>query len=397
MSTIPSAKSGSDVGGALVVKNIMILLVIFVVALLTTCGTCAALTEEQQQLEELGKLLYFDTDLSTPAGQSCASCHEPTAGFADPDSELPVSQGVLPQNRFGNRNSPTAAYATFSPDFGPITDEDGDTLYVGGQFWDGRAKDLVEQAKGPFLNPLEMNNPSKLAVIVKIKNSEYADIFEEVTGVNLKDLSKSNVETAYNEAAEAIAAYESSVEVNPFSSKYDAYVDEVYELSEEEKLGLDLFNGDRAKCSQCHTSEPGLYADKALFTDYTYDNLGTPKNPDNPFYGLPKAFNPAGANFIDYGLGGILNEGSEMGKFKVPTLRNIAVTSPYMHNGVFDDLEEVVDFYNTRDVVDWPAPEVDDNINREELGDLGLTSTEVEAIVAFMETLTDGYYEPAES
>jgi cytochrome c peroxidase len=370
------------IGGTLVVR---ILLVVIVVALLATSGTCAALTDE----EELGKLLYFDTDLSTPTGQSCASCHEPTAGFADPDSELPVSQGVLPQNRFGNRNSPTAAYATFSPEFG--IDEDGDT-YVGGQFWDGRAKDLVEQAKGPFLNPLEMNNPSKLAVIVKVKNSEYADFFEEVTGVNLKDLSKSNVEIAYIEVAEAIAAYESSAEVNQFSSRYDAYVAKGTGLSEMEAEGLDLFN-DKAKCSQCHPSEPGPYEkNNALFTDYTYDNLGTPKNLDNPFYDLPKTFNPARANFIDYGLGGILKADDEMGKFKVPTLRNIAVTSPYMHNGVFDDLTEVVNFYNTRDDpnANWPAPEVAQNVNVGELGNLGLTAEEVDAIVAFLNTLTDG-------
>ena len=376
------------IGGALVVK---ILLVVIVVALLATSGTCAALTEE-----ELGKLLYFDTNLSTPTGQSCASCHEPTAGFADPDSELPVSQGVLPQNRFGNRNSPTAAYATFSPEFG--IDEDGDT-YVGGQFWDGRAKDLVEQAKGPFLNPLEMNNPSKLAVIVKVKNSEYADFFEEVTHVNPKDLSKNNVEQAYNAVAEAIAAYESSAEVNQFSSRYDAYVATGTGLSDVEARGLELFNSEKAKCSQCHPSEPGPYEENnALFTDYTYDNLGTPKNLDNPFYDLPKTFNPAGANFIDYGLGGILKADDEMGKFKVPTLRNIAVTSPYMHNGVFDDLTEVVNFYNTRDDpnANWPAPEVAQTVNVGELGNLGLTAEEVTAIVAFMNTLTDGY-EPDET
>jgi cytochrome c peroxidase len=96
------------------------LLVLLVVALLATSGTCAALSDE----EELGKKLYFDTSLSTPAGQSCASCHEPTAGFEDPDNGLPVSQGVLPQNRFGNRNSPTAAYAAYSPDFGTITENE---------------------------------------------------------------------------------------------------------------------------------------------------------------------------------------------------------------------------------------------------------------------------------
>jgi cytochrome c peroxidase len=373
------------------------LLVLLAVALLATSGTCAALSYE----EELGKLLYFDTNLSTPAGQSCASCHEPSAGFAGPNNGLPVSQGVLPQNRFGNRNSPTAAYAAYSPDFGTIT-EDGETLYAGGQFWDGRAKDLVEQAKGPFLNPLEMNNPNKRTVIVKIKNSEYAGFFQEVTGVNLKDLSDSNVELAYNKVAEAIAAYERTSEVNQFSSKYDLHVAGEVQLTDEEALGLELFEG-KALCSQCHPSEPGPYAEQALFTDYTYDNLGTPKNMDNPFYELPKRFNPDGANFIDYGLGGFLMSGgvagweNEAGKVKVPTLRNIGVTSPYMHNGVFGSLEDVVDFYNTRDnaTAVWPAPEVAENVNIDELGDLGLNETEVKALVAFMETLTDGYAAPA--
>ncbi|WP_370575843.1 cytochrome-c peroxidase [Methanomethylovorans sp.] len=371
-------------------------LVLLAVALLATSGTCAALSDE----EELGKLLYFDTNLSTPVGQSCASCHEPSAGFADPDNGLSVSQGVLPLNRFGNRNSPTAAYAAYSPDFGTIT-EDDETLYAGGQFWDGRAKDLVEQAKGPFLNPLEMNNPNKRTVIVKIKNSEYADFFEEVTGVDLKDLSDSNVELAYNKVAEAIAAYEGTSEVNQFSSKYDLYLAGDVQLTDEETLGLELFEG-KALCSQCHPSEPGPYADQALFTDYTYDNLGTPKNMDNPFYDLPRKFNPEGAGFIDYGLGGFLKSSgtmgweNEAGKVKVPTLRNIAVTSPYMHNGVFGSLTEVVDFYNTRDNVssNWPAPEVAENVNIDELGDLGLNETEVTALVAFMETLTDGYAAP---
>jgi len=371
-------------------------LILLAVALLATSGTCAALSDE----EELGKMLYFDTSLSTPAGQSCASCHEPAAGFAGSNNGLPVSQGVLPQNRFGNRNSPTAAYAAYSPDFGIIT-EDGETLYAGGQFWDGRAKDLVEQAKGPFLNPLEMNNPNKRTVIVKIKNSEYADFFQEVTGVNLKDLSDSNVELAYNKVAEAIAAYERTSEVNQFSSKYDLYVAGEVQLTDEETLGLELFEG-KALCSQCHPSEPGPYAEQALFTDYTYDNLGTPKNMDNPFYDLPRKFNPEGAGFIDYGLGGFLKSSgimgweNEAGKMKVPTLRNIAVTSPYMHNGVFGSLTQVVDFYNTRDNVSasWPAPEVAENVNIEELGDLGLNETEVTALVAFMKTLTDGYAAP---
>ncbi|MCG7849186.1 MAG: c-type cytochrome, partial [ANME-2 cluster archaeon] len=330
--------------------------------------------------------------------QSCASCHEPEFGFADPDSSRAVSQGAIPE-RFGNRNSPTAAYAAYSPDFEKVGGE-----YIGGQFWDGRAANLVEQAKGPFLNPLEMNNPSKLVVIQKIRNSDYAKIFEEEYGPDAFE----DVETAYNNAAEAIAAYENSPEVNRFDSKYDKFLAGNVKLTSQERKGLKLFNDPKkGNCAACHPSTPGLYAEKPLFTDFTYDNLGVPSNlgmigdsPElmdwYPFYYPPIApnFNPDGLDFVDYGLGAIVKENGEMGKIKVPTLRNVAITQPYMHNGVFTSLKEVVHFYNTRDVEEWPAPEVDMNVNTDELGDLGLTDEEVQAIVAFMETLTDGYVEP---
>ena len=116
-----------------------------------------------------------------------------------------------------------------------------------------------------------------------------------------------------------------------------------------------------------------------------------PQNPENPFYYLPKELNPDGVYFIDLGLGGELNKPSENGKFKVPSLRNIAKTAPYFHNGIFKNLRQVVVFYNTRDVGPWAPPEVRTNVNREELGDLGLTEQEVDDIVAFLQTLTDGY------
>ena len=367
-------------------KKIIILIAIAIIFLLP--GADTAFAAEIDTLEELGKEIFFDENLSTPKGQSCASCHTPEAGFADPNSELPVSKGVLPQNRFGNRNSPTAAYAAYSPEFGTI-EENGETLYVGGQFWDGRAKNIEEQAKGPFLNPLEMNNPNERVVIVKIANSEYAEDFERLTGVDLGDRSAENIELAYNEVASAIAAFERTDEVNQFSSKYDLYLAGEATLTEEEEWGLELFNSEQTMCSDCHPSA----GEKPLFTDFTYDNVGIPKNMDNPFYDLPKKFNPDGDNFIDYGLGGVLGIESENGKMKVPTLRNIAVTAPYMHNGVFTDLRTVVDFYNTRDTpdADWDAPEVAQNVNEDELGDLGLEPNEVDAIVAFLETLTDGY------
>jgi len=359
-----------------------------------TVGTAAA------DEEQLGKLIYFDDNLSAPTGQSCASCHDSEFGFADPDSTRGVSQGAVPV-RFGNRNSPTAAYAAYSPEFHYDVDEG---MSIGGQFWDGRAANLAEQAKGPFLNPLEMNNPSKLVVINKIRNSDYANLFEAEYGPDAFE----NVETAYNNAAEAIAAYENSNEVNRFDSKYDKYLAREVKLTSQERKGLKLFNDN---CAACHPGTAGPYADKPLFTDFTYDNLGVPSNLGMlgdteelmdyyPFYYPPIAttFNPDGLDFVDYGLGGALEGGIEMnpderGKMKVPTLRNVEITPPYMHNGVFTSLKEVVDFYNTRDVpgAGWPMPEVSDNVNTDELGDLGLTDKEVQAIVAFMETLTDDY------
>ncbi|WP_239451280.1 cytochrome-c peroxidase [Methanosarcina horonobensis] len=358
-----------------------LILVSFLTALAAT-----ALAEEVQlsQKEELGKFLYFDENLSTPKGQSCASCHNPDSGFAEPHQNLPVSQGVLPK-MFGNRNSPSVAYASYSPEFSYTYDDQ--IIYHGGQFWDGRADNLVEQAKGPFLNPLEMHNPNKVTVVQSIRISDYANLFKEVYGPDTLD----NVDRAYDYTAEAIAAYESSAEVNRFTSRYDKFLAGEYTLSEEEQLGLELFDG-KALCSNCHPSS----GSKPVFTDFTYDNLGVPKNSDNPFYGLPKAFNPLKSAYIDLGLGGsgraeIVEPEKEEGKMKVPTLRNIGKTAPYTHNGYFTNLEDLVHFYNTRDIESegWPAPEVAANVNTGELGDLELNETEEKAIVAFLLTLDD--------
>ncbi|MFC2118612.1 cytochrome-c peroxidase [Bacteroidota bacterium] len=340
---------------------------------------------ELSKKEQLGKLLFFDENLSNPAGQSCASCHDPKFGFADPDFNIPVSQGVIPQSRFGNRNTPTAAYASFSPDLHWDEEEE---VYVGGQFWDGREKDIVEQAKGPFLNILEMNNPDTISLVIKVRNAAYAYMFDQVFGKGALN----EIPNAFNNIAEAIGEYESSSELNQFSSKFDCQMEGNNIYTEQELLGLELFEAeDKGNCADCHPNTAGPYNSKPLFTDFTYDNLGTPKNPENPFYKIPLTFNPDGENFIDYGLGAFLGKESEMGKVKVPTLRNVAMTPPYMHNGVFKTLHEVVDFYNTRDVKEWASPEVEANMNADELGNLGLTDEEVDAIVAFMETLTDGY------
>ena len=353
---------------------------------------------------QLGQKLFFDSRLSTPPGQSCASCHDPNVGFSDPDPRMPTSKGVIP-GRFGSRNAPTAAYAAFAPAFHY---DPAEGLFIGGQFLDGRAATLEEQAGMPFLNPLEMANPDKATVVRKVRQAGYADLFRAVYGPK----ALAEVDRAYDRIADAIAAFENTRLMNRFSSKYDAYLAGKVALTPTEANGLRLFE-DPAKgnCAACHPSNPGPNRTPPLFTDFTYDNLGVPRNPENPFYALPVEFNSEQRDFIDRGLGGVLDRSSEYGKFKVPTLRNIAVSAPYMHNGYFASLRAVVAFYNDRDVrracrarfvgeaealqsACWPRAEVAANVNRDELGNLRLTDQEVDDIVVFLQTLTDGYRLP---
>ncbi|HUS74214.1 MAG TPA: cytochrome c peroxidase [Sedimentisphaerales bacterium] len=374
--------------------------------------------------ELLGKFLFFDK-ISSPDSMSCATCHAPSEGFTGPipgiNKHGAVYRGAIPK-RFGNRKPPSASYATLSPVF----HYDGvEGLFVGGNFWDGRAtgdhlgNPAADQALGPFLNPVEQNNPSKKAVLEQIIDSPYVYLWKIVWGEQISLENEGDIELNYDRIGLAIAEYEGSHEVNQFSSKYDYFLKGMVELTQEEAKGLELFEG-KGLCSLCHISEPGPDGEPPLFTDFTYDNLGVPKNPDNPFYDMDKILiagepiNPEGANWIDLGLGGFLatldesyftNMGldkqttvsANYGKLKVPTLRNVDkrpgnnFPKAYMHNGVFKSLEEVVHFYNTRDVKDWPGPEVAENVNTDELGDLGLTPEEEAAIVAFMKTLSDGY------
>ena len=343
--------------------------------------------------EELGKKLFFDTNLSTPSGLACVGCHGAEVGYTGQDAAINAAgaayEGAV-AGRFGNRKPPSAAYAGDSP----ILHFDG-TIWVGGMFWDGRATGwilgdpLAEQAQGPFLNPLEQNNATAQVVIDKVLASSYKHLFRKVC---------TDSKRYYECIGRSIAAYEQSKEVNPFSSKFDAYLDKNATLTPREQHCLALFKG-KANCANCH-AEP-------LFTDFTYDNLGVPRNPLNPFYYEPE-WNPAGTAWVDTGLGGFLKTvfkniealwGPESGKHKVPTLRNVdkrpysGFVKAYGHNGYFKSLKEIVHFYNTRDVsgAGWPSPEVAENMNTAEMGKLGLTDAEEEAIVAFLGTLSDGY------
>ena len=373
--------------------------------------------------EQLGKLLFFDAKLSVPEGQSCATCHAPEVGFTGPNEQINKTGGVYEgaaKGRFGDRKPPTSSYGGASP---VLHFDKKEKVWVGGMFWDGRAtgkalKDpLAEQAQGPFLNPLEQNIPDPETLCKKVRGSTYSPLFEQVWGKGSLDCGK-NVAATYDRIGMSIAAYERSKEANPFSSKYDYWLRKKVKLSDQESEGLKLFEG-KGKCAECHTSKRGPKGAHPVFTDFTYDNLGVPKNPKNPFLGMPAEWNPAGSAYLDTGLGGFLKKAGykpsqyepEMGKFKVPTLRNVdkrpspGFVKAFGHNGYFKSLKEIVHFYNTRDLLArceklsdpkpgencWPEPEVSSNVNKSELGNLGLTEKEEEAIVAFMRTLSDGY------
>jgi len=331
----------------------------------------------------LGRLLFFDTNMSDPKGQACASCHATTTSFSDPFHNA-VSPGAF-SGRFGNRNAPTASYTMFNP---PFHYSVADTAYEGGLFVDGRVNSLEEQAMKPFLNPLEMNNSSVANVIKRLKAASYYNIYKGIYG----DVTDVNV--AFSNIASAIAAFERSPELNPFTSKFDYVMKGQATFTAQEQLGLTLFNDPaKGKCGNCHLTTPDDASGKILFTDFTYNSDGVPRNPTNPFYTQSKTYNVYGSKFMDLGLGALIKDPSLTGNFRVTTLRNIAVTAPYFHNGVFNTLEQVVHFYNTRDVPGsgFAPPEVPDNVDTEETGNQHLTANEEAAIVAFLKTLTDGY------
>lgn len=394
--------------------------------------------------EKLGKALYADVAFSVGGNQSCQTCHHPSAGFADPVNRrtlTPVSAGSDGVS-FGGRNAPPAAYAVFSP---PFSWNETDQLFIGGLFWDGRATGrldisgtqdigggatadtLADQAKGPFLNPVEMALADEQAVIdIFMANPNYVKLYNQSYG----NIASHALGTKYNNIAMAISAFEKFDVLNKFTSKFDAFraeqakkgqdvsvivantpvVSAIY--TADEIQGLVLFNTVPALgvvgggCALCHPVPfTGATLAESVFTDFSYDNLGIPKN--------PTIASLAGDQATDYGLGAqvaileivrgvgtlpTINDErkvvtSEAGKFKVSSLRNVAKTAPYGHNGFFVTLLDIVHFYNTRDVPGegWAPPEVLANMNDSELGKLGLTPLQEEQIVAFLETLTDGY------
>lgn len=353
--------------------------------------------------QKLGEALFFDTNLSKNRTQSCSSCHSPDHAFIDPRQTPAAGDAVSlgdDGTSLGDRNAPTAAYARFSPSFGK-SPKPG--LYHGGQFLDGRAADLAEQAGGPPLNPLEMGMPDKASVVARLKeNPAYVSAFDTLYGKGVLD----KPERGYAAMTKAIAAFEETPLFAPFDSKYDRYLRGEVKLTDQEELGRVLFFSNQfTNCSLCHQLNAQGGQAGETFSNYEFHNIGVPRNdearaaaglkPDSRDLGL--AQNPR--------LKG-KDKKTQAGRFKVPTLRNVAVTGPYMHNGVFKDLRTVILFYNTYNTQNparhinpetgkpFAPPEVAQNISMKEL-ETGpaLDDKRIDALVAFLKTLTDKRYE----
>ncbi len=402
--------------------NFLLLSLLF----LSGCGSSSDNTTKLTK-EKLGEKLFNDTNLSLTRNTSCATCHDPKHGFIDPRfKEEGKNQNIFIHGAFsvgddgsalGGRNTPTASYAKFNPKF----HKRKDGTYKGGQFHDGRADTLKIQAMGPPLDGAEMQMSDKNAVVDRLKERNgFAQEFQSVYGTDIFD----DINKSYDAMADAIAEFEKTKEFAPFDSKYDRLRDCIESGKGEgtclgdgkwtldEELGKSLFfSNANTNCATCHTIDSKTEApqgSKELFTNFEYENIGTPRN--ILAMDARAALNLQDANATFAGLGATVKETdanykAHLGKTKVPTLRNIAITGPYMNNGVFAKLRTVLEFYdhkagnghhaiNPETLNPWIANDNIQTVNTSVLvATEPLTDRRIMALEAFLNTLTDAKYE----
>lgn len=424
-------------------------------ALLTACGggsdqsstassSSSSGGETLSAAAQLGAKIFADTALSASGQQSCATCHVAQYGFSadptssGPDHGSPVPLGGPNMDETGFRNTPSLMYVSYAPVF--YYDSSGNPY--GGFFRDGRAATLADQGTQPFITAFEMANADAAAVIAKLQTRPYLSEFVALYGASVLN----EPETALARMGAALAAFQTeSTQFHPFSSKYDYFLKGEATLTAQETQGMALFNSaTKGNCAACHPSTSGDGVTPPLFTDFSYDNLGLPRNaaiPANLDSGAP-AYTPINSDdgvhlYYDLGICGPMrdNGGRNMlalcGAFKVPTLRNIALTAPYFHNGEFASLQDALTFYVQRDTnpdkwypttSDGSVTKFDDlpalygglftvnvnaigsdlsyvgNVNTLEIpynrhiGDApALDTDEINDVIAFLCTLTDGY------
>ena len=352
----------------------------------------------------LGEKIFQDTSLSASGRQSCGTCHVEDAAHGA-DNALPAQFGGPAMDRQGGRLTPSIRYLSTNTAF--YFDAEGTP--TGGFFWDGRRRSLAEQAGDPFLNPVEMANASKAEVVGRLARRPYADEFRALYGATIFD----DTDAAFLRITLALQAYQlQDEEFHPFDSKYDAFLRNQTTLTAQELRGLALFNApNKGNCAACHPSARGADGSMPLFTDFSYDNLGLPRNHELAANADPKHFD----------LGLCARSGADVagrtdlcGAFKVPSLRNVARRQALFHNGYFKTLKTALTFYVQRDTnpekwyprntdgsidkFDDLPPEYHRNVNTTEapynrrLGDVpALTDAEIDDVIAFLNTLNDGF------
>jgi cytochrome c peroxidase len=352
----------------------------------------------------LGEKIFNDVTLSASGRQSCASCHSADHGHAAPN-DLAAQFGGALLDQQGSRSSPSIRYLVANSAF----HFDAEGTPTGGFFWDGRATSLQDQAARPFVNPHEMANTSVADVIDKLARASYAAEFQQLFGADIFG----RPDDAFARITLVLQQYQrEDPDFRPFSSKYDEFLRGKVNLSESEIRGLALFNRpDKGNCAACHPSAKASDGSHPLFTDFSYDNLGVPRNS-----ALAQNADPA---FFDLGLcareGGVLAaRGDLCGAFKVPSLRNVALRQVFFHNGRFKTLKDTLSFYVQRDTIperfyplnpdgtvnkfDDLPPQYHANVNTSEApynrkpGDApALSNAEIDDVIAFLKTLSDGY------
>ena len=383
-------------------RNLLYLSIHLPLYLLIAIGLVGAQASAESGLTEaeLGQILFLDTNFSANRTMSCATCHEPSKNFTDHRDNVGKRMVSLGDDgkALGTRNTPMATYANTSPPFhfDKVLNE-----YVGGQFLDGRANTLADQAMGPPLNLVEMGLPHAGLLVERLQeNPFYVTNFKRLYGDKVFDSKETDTDfPAFNGFARAIEAFEKTNAFSSYDSKYDRFLKGEYELTVLEDLGRTLFfSNNNVSCNSCHMLKVED-SKKEPFTNHQYRNIGVPSNQQLLALGHLKA------DFIDHGLleNPAVDDPKYDGKFKNPSLRNVAVTAPYMHNGVFKELRTVMEFYdhynNTERKINpetgkpWRSPEVPNTVDKEDLTGHALTDRKIDALVAFMKTLTDKRFE----
>ncbi|AXI02610.1 cytochrome-c peroxidase [Aquirhabdus parva] len=423
------------------ILRIRIITMACILVLLSACGSNKQEDSQQNKIKvnydpytstplstraEMGRKLFFEPALSASGKISCASCHNPSYAFGPPNA-LAVQLGGKDLHLQGIRAAPNLTYAKEAPQFaiGPSDDDHPRVITVnnnhsklltphGGLFWDGRASSLKQQAIGPLMNPLEMANSSKKELIQSIKKLNYFNDLKK-----LIDPQKiANDDLFLSEVMFLIARYQSEDRVfSAYNSKYDLYLQQKVKLTDAEKRGLALFDDPKkGNCAACHLDKPRADGRPPLFTDYEYVALGVPRN-----FEIKANNNPA---FFDLGICGpgrtdiYVTQSSNCGLFRTPTLRNVALRKAFFHNGKYHSLKDVINFYVNRDTRpervypkradgtvdkfnDLPA-KYQNNINFSDapftktVGSLPvLSDADVQDLITFLGTLTDGYQSKA--